>query len=134
MSIVYGSIDAAIVHHAPSTDFKCKHCGARRFEHHTQSLNNVGTELLNLWWTCKGCNHMISSAVCANKRVELPSRKQIDALITRRRFLDMTLRDVRDKTGIAISRLSDIERRMSAPTNDEKIALSKVLGEGILDE
>lgn len=122
MTTLYASIEAAEVRCS-----KPEYCGNCRkwhrwFTRHSKPTSlMVASDVREMYWMCDLCGCFDNSILYFHRHSEYPilTEAQSNWMADRRWEKDLTLKEIAAKTGISVSRLSDIERRHNAPTPDE---------------
>lgn len=134
MTTLYASIEAAEVR--CSEPKHCKNCQREDFLRHTYGIGSVAQDapVKEMYWMCNYCGEYHNHVLYVAKHSEHPilSQTQVEFIIRKRREKGFSLRDIAEKTGIRVSRLSDFERRHDAPTPSELGFIMDVLGIRIL--
>lgn len=133
MTTLYASIEAAEVR--CSKPDNCKNCRKRHayFTRHSKPVSLWSMDVKEMYWMCDFCGYCNNPVLYSNKHSEYPllTIEQANWFEDKRWAQSLSLKDIAAKTGISVSRLSDIERRHDAPTPDEwraiKAALSEVM-------
>jgi hypothetical protein len=130
MTTLYASIEAAEVR-CKRPDH-CANCGGDNLA--CETVHVCPENICEMYWVCDDCSYPHKGILFVYAHSEHPilTETQVEFIIRKRREKDFSLRDIAEKTGIRVSRLSDFERRHDAPTPSELGFIMDVLGIRIL--
>ena len=132
MTTLYSSIEAAEVRCAKPDH--CKNCRRRHdwFTRHSKPTSvMVASDVREMYWMCDLCGYCNNSILYLNRHSQysILTEEQSNWMVDQRWEKNLTLKVIAENTGISVGRLSDIERRHAAPTQDEWQMIKSALEE-----